>query len=61
MSELNQPDYYLRREQQERRLAAKANADAIRRIHVELAEQYAALATTARVPSRPTLRVVTGR
>ncbi len=61
MSDLNQPAYYLRREQQERRLAAKANADAIRRIHEELAEQYAALAVSADAPPRPTLRVVTAR
>ena len=47
MSDLNQPEYYLRREQQERTLAAGAHSPAIGRIHLELADRYAVLAREA--------------
>ena len=47
MADFNQPEYYVRREQQERALAAGAISPAIGAIHLELAERYAALAGTA--------------
>ena len=58
MSDLNSPQYYLRREQQERALAAGAISPAIGTIHLELAERYAALAREAEPPvARPRLKL----
>jgi hypothetical protein len=36
-------DYYARRERQERAVAERAASDIARRIHLDLAERYAAL------------------
>ena len=59
MSDLNQPAYYARREQQERALANAALSSDIRAIHLELAEQYARLADKAKpAPPRPRLKLV---
>jgi hypothetical protein len=59
VSDLNQPAYYARREQQERALANAALSADIRAIHLELAEQYARLSREAEpAPARPRLRLV---
>lgn len=47
MSDLNQPDYYVHREHQERLMAASAVSPAIRAIHLDLAARYGALAEQA--------------
>ena len=44
MSELNSREHYLRREQEERILADAAQDPDIRKIHAEMAEEYAKLA-----------------
>jgi hypothetical protein len=44
MSELNSPEYYQRREQQERELAASCVDPAIKAIHLQMAGEYARLA-----------------
>lgn len=60
MTDLNVPDYYRRREQQERALASAATSPAIGEIHLELAERYAQIVLTAEVPTlRPRLTLVT--
>ena len=59
MSHLNAPDYYRRREQQERALAGTAASAAISAIHVELADRYAGLVENAEAPlERHQLRLV---
>jgi hypothetical protein len=50
MAAENTTEYYLKREQQERELAAAANDSNIKNIHLEMAEKYAALAA----PDTPT-------
>ena len=58
MNDLNAPEYYRRREQQERSLARAATMPTIAEIHMELAERYAAVAVKAEsnaVPARPKL------
>lgn len=47
MTDLNTPDYYRRREQQERALAARAISADISGIHAELADRYATLRESA--------------
>ena len=54
MPELNSREYYLRREHQERILADAAQDPDIRKIHAEMAEEYAQLA--ARVLATSTRR-----
>jgi hypothetical protein len=44
MSELNSREFYLRREHEERILADAAQDPDIRKIHAEMAEEYAQLA-----------------
>ncbi|MEG3124792.1 hypothetical protein [Sphingomonas sp. GB1N7] len=56
MNELNNSEYYARREAAERKLAAKAHDRAIAKIHADLAERYALLASQ-RSPN-PGLHVV---
>jgi len=59
MTDLNAPEYYRRREQQERALADAAKSPAIEEIHRELAERYADMAAKAETPApRPRLRLV---
>ena len=59
MSDLNQPSYYVRREQQERTLAAAAQSPEIRDIHIDMAERYACLTRAAEpAPARPRLKLV---
>jgi hypothetical protein len=48
MRDLNEADFYLYREQQERQLAAQARDPAIAGIHLDMAEHYASLAQSAR-------------
>lgn len=43
MPEENTPEYHAKREEQERGLAAAATDPAIRAIHLNMAERYAAL------------------
>ena len=50
MPDLN---YFERREQQERRFAARALDDAAKRAHLELAERYSALLGMAMTTSNP--------
>ena len=60
MTDLNAPEYYRRREQQERALANAAKSPAIEEIHLELAERYAHIALKAEAPTlRPRLKLVT--
>ena len=55
----NTPEYYARREQQERELAAAALDPTIKAIHLDLAERYAALARPEPKPKRKTLGLAT--
>lgn len=59
MSQTNDEDYYLRRESHERRLMEAATMPEIRKIHAQLAENYATLAREAQdiVKIRPVLRI----
>lgn len=56
MAAENTIDYYLKREQQERELAAAANDSNIKNIHLEMADKYATLAATD-VPTRSKLSI----
>ena len=60
VSDLNQPEYYARREEQERQLAAIAISPAIGEIHLELADRYAELVRLAQPApaARPRLKLV---
>jgi hypothetical protein len=59
MTDLNAPDYYRRREQQERALARAATSPAIQEIHLELADRYAHISLVAETSApRPRLRLV---
>lgn len=42
-SDARKPDYYARRAEQEQALAARSADPSARRVHIELAERYAAL------------------
>ena len=57
MSASNTAEYYGRREQAERALAAKAIDPAIAKIHLELASRYAEQAAATPRSKRPTLHV----
>lgn len=56
---LNDPEFYLAREQQARALAAKAKEASIRAIHLKMAEEYAAK-INRKTGERPTLSFVQG-
>jgi len=60
MSELNSPEYYQRREQQERELAASCVDPAIKAIHLQMAEEYARLANGGAESSRPSMPIAEG-
>lgn len=59
MTELNSKEYYLSREQQERKLADEATDPAIAAIHRDMAERYGELATEAtdKEGYRPRLKI----
>lgn len=57
MSKLNSPEYYERREQQERELAAACADLAVKEIHLQMAEEYARLANGDADLSRPSMRI----
>ncbi len=61
MSELNSPEYYQRREQQERELAAACVDAAIKAIHLQMAEEYARLAIGDAESLRPSIRIAGDR
>jgi hypothetical protein len=54
---INTPDYYRRREAQERALADHAVDPRIRDIHVDMAERYPTLQAEALAAARPKLRI----
>lgn len=56
MAAENTTEYYLKREQQERELAAAANDPNIKNIHLEMADQYATLAASD-APTRTKLSI----
>lgn len=56
MIDYNRPDYYLRREQQQRDLAARAVSPEARMFHVELAGRYARLVEEVTTMSSRPLR-----
>jgi hypothetical protein len=60
MNAFNDSAYYLRREQQSRDLAQSARDPGIRKIHLDMAQHYAELATETRAAPREILTIATG-
>jgi len=57
MTDMNGDEFYIRREQQARALAASADKSEVRAIHLKMAEEYAAKARV-RPSERPRLGIV---
>lgn len=61
MSDANTPEYYRRRERQERSFAAVAASANVRAVHLELADRYAELVQEGeRAGMRPAMMIAGG-